>query len=201
MNFKFPTSIVIYGFSRSGKSYWIRFFLSQNVQNFDRLIFISSTIKHDPYYRQFLKNLNVKYNMLTPYNNKDVDNFLSKIISSQKKHKRRKVLVILDDINGICKSSKKVVQMATSSRHYNTSFIYSSQAVSKVDPVIRQNSEYNIIFNQRCHSSLKKIHEEIFIMEFPRFRDFLRFFKNKLDNHVFIFFNRITNKYKFLKCP
>jgi len=76
--------------------------------------------------------------------------------------------------------------LITQHRHYNITIIMSTQYIYKINPTIRECSNYAIIFRQSTNRSLTALYES-FGNHFNKFDDFKKFLIDNTSDHNFIF--------------
>lgn len=177
-----PGVVVINSKSRGGKSHLIHHMVYANRNEIDYIVEFSRT-GHNP---ENLTFVNRKYKHPTYISEK-----MKKLIEKQKQYVREGknivACVIIDD----CISSKKMwsdqylIDAATQSYHLNIWLIISTQAINKVNNIIRENAFQVAIFHLDTKSAFNAAYDS-----YGQDHETLREFKN--------FVNRYTGEHKFL---
>jgi hypothetical protein len=160
-----PCGCLVVGKSGSGKTQVIVNILSNSnlLKGYFTKILLFSDTKPD---KELIDDLNLdKKNIITDFTEEDVEKVINeqeKVIAAKGFNKSEKVIMIFDDILSKPKflKSKVCTKLATANRHYNISYIFSTQYYKKVPPVIRTNSRYYIIFPSSM-SEIEKIAQEL----------------------------------------
>ena len=132
----------------SGKSYLLRYMVSIQKHEFDKIFIICPTnILND-----FYKNITEKENIFTEYNELWMELLIKNMtdVNSRLENvKRKNVLLILDDLVADIRfaSCKSLKLLAIRGRHIGISIIMTSQYINTIPPVIRSNVDYTIVGN------------------------------------------------------
>jgi hypothetical protein len=86
-------------------------------------------------------------------------------------------------------------------RHYDITFIITSQYVYMIPPVLRSNSIYNAFFNFGGGTREMKATYEAFRNRFRSYEEFKTFYYKNIENHKFIIYNLDTSSYTTYRCP
>jgi hypothetical protein len=158
---RMPISMLLIGKRRSGKTYLLIKMLNSKhfKESFDRVFIFSPTIELDPTWEK-VKDINESRYVL--FDDLDLE-VLEDILQLQKAQIDSKpILIILDDFAEKLKGKRGNVleQLATKGRHFNTSFIFTSQKFNAVPTIIRNNTDEQIFFRVSNNLELKSIVEE-----------------------------------------
>lgn len=158
---RMPISMLLIGKRRSGKTYLLIKMLNSKhfKDSFDRVFIFSPTIELDPTWEK-VKDINESRYVL--FDDLDLE-VLEDILQLQKAQIDAKpILIILDDFAEKLKGKRGNVleQLATKGRHFNTSFIFTSQKFNAVPTIIRNNTDEQIFFRVSNNLELKSIVEE-----------------------------------------
>jgi len=140
---KFPFVMGNYGQKFSGKSNFLKVFLELYMDNFDRIILISSTAKINKEYNK-LKEVHPAFDIFNKISEED----LAFLNNSKSANLEKDWLIIFDDFIGIFNphKSNEFAKMVTSARQLNISLIMNSQKYTKTPPVFRDNQEVMVLF-------------------------------------------------------
>lgn len=158
---RMPISMLLIGKRRSGKTYLLIKMLNSKYfrDSFDRVFIFSPTIELDPTWQK-VKDIDESRYVL--FDDLDLET-LEDILQLQKAQLDAKpILVIIDDFAEKLKGKRGNVleQLATKGRHFNTSFIFTSQKFNAVPTIIRNNTDEQIFFRVSNNLELKTIVEE-----------------------------------------
>jgi len=195
---KFPNITTILGYCGTGKSHLVKYIIKENLDKIDYVIVITST-KHNNQYT-YLGEHGMPNKILGPL---DLDKKIAMIMNKMKKNfDKYHVMIVFDDVMGSIKEySNKMNALLSTFRHYNLSIIFVSQYAAKVPTYIRELTYYCFTFDQKSKKSLENVYDSYF-QEIDTFKDFKRFFKNKLkEEFSFYFVDRVNNKKFVAKAP
>jgi len=199
MNISLPTSIIISGKPKSGKSHAIKYFMLENFNKFAYgVVFCRS--KFDG-----------KYNYIPDkfvhgdYNEGVLDNLMSiqkRIIENG--YQPQEAFVIFDDCLDVFESAtfKKLIVMY---RHYHITIIIATQYINKVNPTVRECCAFALLFRTTTERSLEAITSS-FGQQFLK-HGFDEFLQAKTSNYQFILVDNdsssedITDIYQVMLCP
>lgn len=165
--------------TKSGKSVLIvNLLLNINFYKdmFDEIYFISPTV----YIDHTLKAIAEDDEIIKIHEDEDLDKIdviLKDIIDEQKKLKMKDkecphILVVLDDMISYFKNNTVLDKLPTVSRHYNLSFILSSQSYIGVPTKLRKNTAGYVIFKLYNNADLKAFYDDIG----SQFKDFMEYY-------------------------
>jgi hypothetical protein len=160
IQFSSPASILIAGLTKCGKTKWLRSFVLNNHQHYDRIYAFSSSAKY-----------NEDYNFLEPNRILDpsvVDDLLKlkRIVTMQKKVREKghkyQLLLIFDDIVGVINTHGGAVgkffdKIVTSGRHIGISCVFITQRLTKISPTIRDNCLYWVVIKLKMNEILDQV--------------------------------------------
>jgi len=156
-----PFCMLLCGSVRSGKSNAIVCMLREEkaffgTDYFDKVVIMSNTINNDPKGKYLMD----AFEVIDHYDDKYIANY----IKEQKEQPREEMdtgLIVLDDIiSRDFKRTSEISYLSSRYRHVETSLIISVQSFRAVSNVIRNNSDFILIFKQNNFKELKKISEE-----------------------------------------
>jgi len=157
---RLPLAMLMIGKRRSGKTHLLIKMLNSKYfkDNFDTIYVFSPTVNLDKTWES-VKNEDVI--MFDEYDESTINDIL-RIQEMKHESKRQNVLIILDDLAEKLKGKRgNVLEMlATKGRHFNASFIFTSQKYNSVPTIIRNNSDEMIFFKVSNNQELKTIVEE-----------------------------------------
>lgn len=180
--------------TRSGKSVLIvNLLLNINFYKdvFDEIYFISPTV----YIDHTLKAIAEDDEIIKIHEEEDLDKIdviLKDIIDDQKKAKMKDkeaphILLILDDMISYFKNNTLLDKTPAMSRHFNISFIISTQSFVGVPTKLRRNTAAYIIFKLYNNADLKQFYDEIG----SQFKDFMEYYHEATeDKYNFLFCNQ-----------
>jgi hypothetical protein len=154
-----PFNILLVGPSKSGKSVFLRdMYVTYWERRFDLTVVFSHSIA-EGYFQSFV-NSRLMYSEWDP-------DIIQRIVQIQlelqmKGLKPLRVLVIFDDLIGLkVKADKQLNDIFTLGRHfpYNMSICYSTQALTMLNPIWRQQVHYLALFHQRLSIASEKVYE------------------------------------------
>ena len=159
-----PFCMLICGSVRSGKSNFIVNALRGEpdesgffgTEYFDKVVILSNTINNDPKGKYLMD----AFEVIDHYDDKYIKDF----IAEQKEHEREDMptgLIVLDDIiSRDFKRTSEISFLSSRFRHIETSLMISVQSFRACSNVIRNNSDFILIFKQNNFKELQKISEE-----------------------------------------
>jgi len=162
-----PFTLIAIAPTKSGKSLLFTNMIYRWFKpEFEEIIYISPTIHLD---KTLENNISVDEDIVKVDDEEDlknVDSILNEMVKSQKekpKEERKHILIVLDDMISYFKSNGKSMlnDLPSLSRHYNISFIISTQVYNAPPPRLRKNASHYIIFRLFNKKDLKQIEEEI----------------------------------------
>lgn len=168
-----PFTLCIIAPSASGKSVLlVNLIYRYYKQEFDEIIYISPTINHDKTLENNVKNDEeiVKIHDEEDLNN--IDHILKQLVEEQDKEEKKTKLIILDDMIAYFKNQSYLNKIPALSRHYNISFIITSQT-AMIPNLIRKNASHYVIYRIFNKKDLETIDEEIGI----NYEDFNEYYK------------------------
>lgn len=162
---KLPCGILIIGRSGSGKTQAIVNMMTNPVllgDYFD-IVYLFTDAKPD---KELIKDLKLeeKY-IISDFKEEQVLEIMNKAertIQEKGFKNSPKIMMIFDDIlsNPKFLRSRTVVKLATANRHFNVSYIFSSQYYKKLPPVLRTNARYYLIYPS-SQSEVEKMADEL----------------------------------------
>lgn len=157
---RLPLAMLMIGKRRSGKTHLLIRMLNSKYfkENFDTIYVFSPTVNLDKTWDAINNEEVVLYD---EYDESTINDIL-KIQEITHESKRQNVLIILDDLAEKLKGKRgNVLEMlATKGRHFNASFIFTSQKYNSVPTIIRNNSDEMIFFKVSNNQELKTIVDE-----------------------------------------
>jgi hypothetical protein len=150
----------------SGKTYVISN-LIHNVnfgikREFDEIIFISPTLKHDANLK-YMENMEDIVQISDLESLENLDNVLNGIIKTQidAGDDKKPILVILDDCVSYFNNHSVLNNLPQLSRHYKISFIVSTQSYMALPVRLRKNASEYLIFRIYNIKDYKAVEEEV----------------------------------------
>ena len=187
----------INGSCASGKSYLIKYILRCFKAKYAYICVISTTAKYNSDY-DFLKSLNIPFNIKLPSEFESKVDQIKNIQNSAPKKKN--ICIIVDDCLGLLKDQKYFTNLLSIHRHHSLDIIISTQFVNASSTLMREISNYNIIFSQKTQKSLKLCYENYF-QHFETYKEFKAYFKNALPKYHFFLISQSENLCEILKAP
>lgn len=175
---KFPAGVLIIGRSGSGKTQAIVNMMSNPLllgDYFD-IIYLFTDAKPD---KELIKDLKLeKKYIISDFKENQVLEIMNKAertIEEKGFKNSPKIMMLFDDIlsNPKFLRSSTVVKLATANRHFNISYIFSSQYFKKLPPVLRTNARYYVIFPS-SQSEVDKMADELTPARMSK-SDFIKF--------------------------
>lgn len=140
-------SILIFGKRRTGKSFWLRWYLYERRKDFNEIYLFTKTEENN-FYNKFLP----KGFIYPGFIKSKLDMIVRRAKALKKAEgKEPKMFVIGDDLASdyrIHKSDNSLIGLYTEGRHRGITCAYLSQKFKAVDPAIRNNADLVIIFTQ-----------------------------------------------------
>lgn len=182
--------------TKSGKSVLIvNLLLNINFYKdiFDEIYFISPTVFIDPTLRAIAEDDEI----IKIHEDEDLDKIdiiLKDIIEKQKKEKMKSeshdaphILVVLDDMLSYFKNNTLLDKAPAFSRHYNITFIISTQSYVGTPTKLRKNTASYILFKLYNNADLKQYYDEIG----SQFKDFMEHYHEATeDKYNFLYVNQ-----------
>ena len=200
MNMSIPCVCIISGKPKHGKSWLIKFFMYVHREMYDYGIVMTKT-KFDNGY-DFIPS---KY--IHPDYDKEAITALMKIQADLvEKGIKKNAFIIFDDCLSKEFDSQLFTDLITQHRHYNITVIISTQYIYKINPTIRECTNYAIIFRQSTDRSIQALYES-YGAHFKREDDFKNYLMEHTGNYKFILVDvnsqsdDIKKIYKVLKAP
>ena len=126
---------------------------------------------------------------------------LMKIQAAQTKEKRHLAFVVFDDcVVDSWVNCKLFNQLVTQVRHYNVLIIITTQWISKIPPMVRENGFQVAMFSADTHRALEALFES-YGQKFENLNQFKKYLQQNTQDFHFVFYNRKDNSYKKLKAP
>jgi hypothetical protein len=138
-------SAVLYGQRRSGKTTWLTWFLYCLRGKVDHVVCFSGT-NFTGHYQQFM-NPDFCYDEY----NEDILAAVLNIQANTPPNKRKRVLVILDDVLDqidVIRKSRALRTLFTMGRHYGIAIVVTTQHATAIPPSWRRNVDFAVIFYQ-----------------------------------------------------
>lgn len=155
-----PLSMLLVGKRRSGKTNLLIKMLNSKhfIDNFQKVFIFSPTVELDETWESIREYPTKREVILFD----KFDNSIIEDILELQRNSEDDVLIILDDFAEKLKGKRGNVleQLATKGRHFNTSFIFTSQKYNAVPSIIRNNVDEIIFFKVSNNLELKTIVEE-----------------------------------------
>lgn len=173
IKFGHPSSYLIAGLTKCGKTKWLRSFVFNNHDKYNRIYAFSSSAKFNQDY-DFLE----KSRIFDPSKEADIQT-LVKIVKLQRSVRAKgipyQLLLIFDDIVGVInthggKVGKFFDRLASSGRHIGISCVFITQRLTKISPTIRDNCLYWIVIKLK----MNEIMDQVFSVQ-SQFTDKFRF--------------------------
>ena len=156
---RIPLAMCIIGKRRSGKTKLLIDMLNSKYfkKTFDQIFLFSPTVSLDKSFESVKNEAVVGYDF---YSEEVIEDILK--LQKMKGDNRKDILIILDDLAEKLKGRRGNVleQLATKGRHFNCSFIFTSQKYNAIPTVIRNNTDEIIFFRVSNNQELKTISEE-----------------------------------------
>ena len=180
--------------TKSGKSVLIvNLLLNINFYKdvFDEIYFISPTV----YIDHTLKAIAEDDEIIKIHEEEDLDKIdviLKDIIEDQRKAKMKDkdaphILIVLDDMISYFKNNTLLDRAPAFSRHFNISFIISTQSFVGTPTKLRKNTASYIIFKLYNNADLKQFYDEIG----SQFKDFMEYYNEATeDKYNFLYVNQ-----------
>jgi hypothetical protein len=180
--------------TKSGKSVLIcNLLLNINFYKdvYDEIYFISPTVFIDPTLNAIAEDDEI----IKIHEEEDLDKIdviLKDIIDEQKKAKMKDkdaphILIVLDDMISYFKNNTLLDKAPSFSRHFNVSFIISTQSYVGTPTKLRRNTASYIIFKLYNNADLKQFYDEIG----SQFKDFMEYYNEATeDKYNFIYCNQ-----------
>lgn len=169
--------------SGGGKSCLLKYILSSERSQFDKIYVISGTESMNGFYSTLVE----KECIFTEYN----EDWLKKLIKKLKEYKEKNskpynVLIVFDDLgyNENFRKSKCLVELACQGRHYNCFFTCLLQYIYQIPPTIRNNINF-ILCGQSNQRSVDILCEEFLYSTLTR-KDFINMYHNATREHGFL---------------
>jgi DNA helicase HerA-like ATPase len=157
---RLPLSMLLVGKRRSGKTNLLIKMLNSAyfINNFDKVFIFSPTIELDETWNS-VRDYPTKRDLIKF--DKFDESVIDDILQLQKTSDESS-LIIIDDFAEKLKGKRGNVleQLATKGRHFNTSFIFTSQKYNAVPTIIRNNVDEIIFFRVSNNLELKTIVDE-----------------------------------------
>tara|TARA_R110000868_G_scaffold261216_2_gene519297 strand:+ start:3357 stop:4001 length:645 start_codon:yes stop_codon:yes gene_type:complete len=157
---RLPLSMLLVGKRRSGKTHLLIKMLNSKyfIDNFQKIFIFSPTVELDETWES-IRDYPTKREVILF--DKFDDSIIEDILQLQR-NSEDDVLIILDDFAEKLKGKRGNVleQLATKGRHFNTSFIFTSQKYNAVPSIIRNNVDEIIFFKVSNNLELKTIVDE-----------------------------------------
>jgi len=180
--------------TKSGKSVLIcNLLLNINFYKdvYDEIYFISPTV----YIDHTLKAIAEDDEIIKIHEEEDLDKIdviLKDIIEDQRKAKMKDkdaphILIVLDDMISYFKNNTLLDRAPAFSRHFNISFIISTQSFVGTPTKLRKNTASYIIFKLYNNADLKQFYDEIG----SQFKDFMEYYNEATeDKYNFLYVNQ-----------
>lgn len=157
---RLPLSMLLVGKRRSGKTHLLIKMLNSKyfIDSFQKIFIFSPTVELDQTWES-IRDYPTKREVILF--DKFDDSIIEDILQLQR-NSEDDVLIILDDFAEKLKGKRGNVleQLATKGRHFNTSFIFTSQKYNAVPSIIRNNVDEIIFFKVSNNLELKTIVDE-----------------------------------------
>lgn len=157
---RLPLSMLLIGKRRSGKTNLLIKMLNSKhfIDNFQKVFIFSPTVELDETWES-IRDYPSKRDIILF--DKFDESIIEDILQLQRKSDED-VLIILDDFAEKLKGKRgnTLEQLATKGRHFNTSFIFTSQKYNAVPSIIRNNVDEVIFFKVSNNLELKTIVDE-----------------------------------------
>ena len=157
---RIPLAMMMIGKRRSGKTHLLIKMLNNKYfrNTFDNIYVFSPTVSLDETWEN-IKNEDV---VLYDNYNEEIITDILKLQQMIPKDKRPDILIVLDDFAEKLKGKRGNVLelLATKGRHFNCSFIFTSQKYNSVPTIIRNNSDEIVFFKVSNNQELKTIVDE-----------------------------------------
>jgi len=200
-----PFFLIIAGKPGSGKSHLIKFIMMINHPNYSNDPFeygiVFTKTKFNGNYDDYIPDKLVH----CMYNEQILANLLKMQADTQGAH--RAFLILDDCLEERAFRSQLFTDLCTQFRHYNISFILSTQYIYKVPPTLRECSTGAIMFRQTTDASMDALWRS-FGQWFGKCQDFKQYLLENTGDHKFIFFQPETSHeetidevYKVMKSP
>jgi ABC-type dipeptide/oligopeptide/nickel transport system ATPase component len=191
---KTPFIMTVSGSNGSGKSYFTKY-LVQTLNPFDYIVVISNTAGFNGDYDYLPTNSKI-------CNTLHYEAVIQKLMQIQKNNvqmgKKKKVLLIFDDIMGSVKDSKVLKTLISQNRHFGISIVFCIQYINMAATYLREISLYDVIFDLKTNNSLKACYENYFISDFDTFNEFKKKICNTLKQYHFFFADKLNNTKKIM---
>ena len=191
MNFTLVDKCVLLCAKRnSGKSILLRYLISQEKDEFDKIFVICPTEKVAPFYNEFVPQ-NCVFDSYS-------DAWVLKLIESMTKikgeGKTKKILLIMDDLVGDANffSQKGFKILFTRSRHLGISVAFNSQFLHSIPPLCRNNSDF-ILCGQMNQASLEILANEFLSGNLSR-QEFYQLYKDNTKDYSFLVISNSSSK-------
>ena len=191
MNFTLVDKCVLLCAKRnSGKSILLRYLISQEKDEFDKIFVICPTEKVAPFYNEFVPQ-NCVFDSYS-------DAWVLKLIESMTKikgeGKTKKILLIMDDLVGDANffSQKGFKILFTRSRHLGISVAFNSQFLHSIPPLCRNNSDF-ILCGQMNQASLEILANEFLSGGLTK-QEFYQLYKDNTKNYSFLVISNSSSK-------
>lgn len=191
MNFTLVDKCVLLCAKRnSGKSILLRYLISQEKDEFDKIFVICPTEKVAPFYNEFVPQ-NCVFDSYS-------DAWVLKLIESMTKikgeGKPKKILLIMDDLVGDANffSQKGFKILFTRSRHLGISVAFNSQFLHSIPPLCRNNSDF-ILCGQMNQASLEILANEFLSGNLSR-QEFYQLYKDNTKDYSFLVISNSSSK-------
>lgn len=196
-----PYILNVLGSCGAGKTNVCKYIITTGIEEFEYVIVITSTGFIGNF--DFLNKLK-KPNKVLPII--DVEKNIRMIMKKQREYFMKKVqsrlLIVMDDIMGsINMYSNEMKRLLSTYRNFNISIIFICQYASCTPTYIRELAPFNIVFNQTTASSLKCVYESYF-RDIDTLKDFIKWFRNQLNQpFTFFFIDKLNKKKTICKAP
>ncbi len=165
-----PFSCILFGKSGSGKTYLMLDLFFRIKSTFDNIYLFSGTID----VRQlFGKYIGTRFT----FGGLDDEDALSKLqelierqtILRERRARLPRILILFDDIitGGNDQRNPILNQLFTNHKHYNISMIVATQYIKAIQPTVRQNTDFAVLFRQINDEAIRTLSNE-FLGVFPR---------------------------------
>jgi hypothetical protein len=200
MEIKIPSVIILAGKPQSGKSYLIKYFMYEHRKVFDYGIVLTKTKFNDGYNY-------IPSNYIHPdYDDTKIKSLMKIQADLHHKGVKKNAFIILDDCLTSETNSQTFTDLITQHRHYNITVIISTQYIYKINPTIRECTNYAIIFRPSTDRSIKALFES-YGSHFNKLDDFKKYVIENTGEYQFVFVDvnsqsdEIGKIYRVLKAP
>jgi hypothetical protein len=203
-----PFNMGVYGPSKSGKSYLIKYLLSSIFKQFHCIVIISGSATSGNY--DYLKSFEKKSKKLKTHllNGANIISKIKHIIKTQNENKvnniDNKILIVFDDIAGLIPNGKSIEilkNLNASYRWYNASILFAYQVVSDCPTFLRKNQESVCLFKINDGNDIINC-KKSFLNEMRDINSVREYFKKGFSKkYTFLFIDRKENRKFFAIVP